>query len=282
MIRFSCADFAFPVLRHDKVLALLALMDFKFVDIGLFKDRSHLRPDDQLDRPEERGNALRKGAERHGLEISDVFLQSSPDFRECAINHPDSAIRMSERERFKRLVDYASAVNSRHITGLPGVWFDESSDATCEVEMAWRLDLAKSSGITYAVEPHFGSIMEDPGEAIGILERIPGMTVTLDHSHYTAQGFGIDGLRPLAAFASHLHARGAGKGEMQTSVARNGTDFESVAEHLREVGYDGVVCLEYCYIDWENCNRTDNVSETLLLREKLTALLSARKLFVMT
>ena len=275
MIRFSCADFTFPILAHDKVLALLALMDFKLVDIGLFTDRSHLQPPDQLDEPEKKGKALQEKAGSHGLEISDVFLQSSLDFRECAINHPDPAVRASEREGFERLVDYTSAAGSSHITGLPGVHFDENSDAICIDEMAWRCWLSKQAGITYAVEPHFGSIMEEPSHAAVLLEAVPGMSITLDHSHYTAQGFDIDLLQPLAKYASHAHARGAARGEMQTSLARNETDFSAVAAHLRGADYSGVICMEYCYIDWENCNRTDNISETLLLRAHISSLLNA-------
>ena len=274
VIHFSCADFSFPVLSHDKVLALLELMDFKFVDIGLFTDRSHLQPADQLDHPEIRGEALRKRTKSHGLEISDVFLQSSLDCKEFAINQVNSKIRESERERFKRLVDYTVAANCRHITGLPGVRFDENSDRICVEELAWRLELSESLGIKYSVEPHFGSIMENPQHAVKLLSTLPGISITLDHSHYTAQGFGIDLIRPLAAFASHVHARGAAKGEMQTSLARNKTDFKAVVTHLLEANYHGAICLEYCYIDWENCNRTDNISETLLLRERLSALLN--------
>ena len=274
MIRFACADFTFPILLHDKVLALLALMDFEFVDIGLFTDRSHLQPGDQLDEPEKKGAILREKATLHGLEISDIFLQSSLDFRECAINHTVPKIRASERERFRRLVDYSAAAGSRHITGLPGVLFDADSDAVCIEEMAWRYEFSKKFGITYAVEPHFGSIMEDPAHAAELLKAAPGTSIALDHSHYTAQGFGVDALKPLAKFASHVHTRGAAPGEVQTSFARNKTDFSAVVEHLRSVDYGGVICLEYCYIDWKNCNRTDNISETLLLREHLADLLN--------
>ena len=275
MIRFSCADFTFPVLAHDKVLALLALMDFELVDIGLFTDRSHLQPADQLDAPEKKGTALRERAGLHGLKISDVFLQSSLDFREFAINHTDPRVRASERDRFKRLVDYAAAAGSGHVTGLPGVQSGEASDAICADEMAWRCELSEKVGITYAVEPHFGSIMQEPAHAVKLLKAVPGMSITLDHSHYTAQGFSVDGLKPLAEYATHAHARGAAPGEMQTSFARNKTDFSAVAEHLRSAHYSGVVCMEYCYIDWESCNRTDNISETLLLREHISGLLKA-------
>ncbi len=60
MIEFSCSDFSFPLLSHEKALELISLMDFKQVDIGLFKDISHIQPKGQLDFPAKKGEALRK------------------------------------------------------------------------------------------------------------------------------------------------------------------------------------------------------------------------------
>ena len=43
-MKLACADFTFPLLPHDNVLKLIALMDLQGVDIGLFEERSHLWP----------------------------------------------------------------------------------------------------------------------------------------------------------------------------------------------------------------------------------------------
>jgi hydroxypyruvate isomerase len=274
MIEFSCADFTFPVLSHDKVLSLIALMDFKWVDIGLFKDRSHLQPGDQLDYPEKRGTALRLSAQNKGLGISGVFLQSSLDFKEFAINHPVPEIRKQEREVFIRALDYTLAAGCDHFTGLPGVDFgtNDSLDI-CLEELAWRVDVARQRKVIYAVEPHFGSIMENPENAIKILEKVQGLTIALDYSHYMFQGIYPDSIKQMVKYASLVHARGAAPGEMQTSFKRNKIDFKTVVDHLNEVSYSGKICMEYCWIEWENCNRTDNVSETLLLRNHLENLI---------
>jgi sugar phosphate isomerase/epimerase len=53
-------------------------------------------------------------------------------------------------------------------------------------------------------------------------------------------------------------------------VQDNRIDFSAIVRGLREVDYAGYLCVEYVYVDWEGCNRTDNVSETLLLRELLS------------
>lgn len=278
MIEFSCADFAFPILSHEKALTLISLMDFKWVDIGLFQDRSHIMPSDQLDRPEKRGNDLRVRVKNKGLGISDIFFQVSLDCSEFAINHPDPAIRLNQREIFDRAIEYTLAAGCDHFSWLPGVDFgNPDSRAICVDELLWRVERAERNGIIFSVEPHFGSIMSIPEDALEILKEIPGLTIILDHSHFTHQGIDISRVRPLTAYASHIHARGAAIGQMQTSVECNDTDFESAVNHIREVYYSRFICLEYTYVNWENCNRTDNVSETLLLRQKLARLLHIDK-----
>jgi len=42
--KLACADFTFPLLAHEKVLQLIAMLGFEGVDIGLFDGRSHLWP----------------------------------------------------------------------------------------------------------------------------------------------------------------------------------------------------------------------------------------------
>lgn len=276
MIDFSCADFTFPVLTHEKSLKIIALMGFQKVCIGLFTDRSHLRPETELAVPEERGRALCRRAGEEGLSVSDVFLQSSLDFSELAINHPDKGIRKGQREVFERAITYTAAAGSRHFSGLPGVDFGADSRKICEEELAWRVARAKTCGITYCVEPHFGSIMQEPEQALSILESVPGLRLALDHSHFTFQGYSARDVAPLVPYAAQMHARGAAKGVMQSPVKDNQTDFATVMRQLKAADFSGTICMEYCYIKWENCNQTDNVSETVLLCRRLRELSAER------
>ena len=43
-LKLACADFTFPLLSHENALQLIAMLEFKGVDIGLFEERSHLFP----------------------------------------------------------------------------------------------------------------------------------------------------------------------------------------------------------------------------------------------
>ena len=60
----ACADFTFPLLPHDRVLALIAALEIPAVDIGLFEGRSHLQPSTEFQDPGRAARALRSAVIR--------------------------------------------------------------------------------------------------------------------------------------------------------------------------------------------------------------------------
>ena len=52
--------------------------------------------------------------------------------------------------------------------------------------------------------------------------------------------------------------------------------LEQVAQVLSAFGYDGMLAPEYVWIDWERCNECDNISETILMRDRLQAAIDGR------
>ncbi len=274
MMRLSCADFAFPLIHHDAVLDLIAAIGFEGVDIGLFEDRSHLQPLNQFRQISSNASELKQRAEARGLVISDVFMQADLDFTIYAVNHPDDSRRVYARDLFLKTVEYASIAGSVHISGLPGVAFDsesfEKSFNRCIEENAWRAAEAKKANIMYGVEAHIDSIVEKPQMAIQLMQAVPDLGLTLDYSHFVRLGLPDTTGDVLLPFANHMHARGAAKGILQTSVEENEIDFARIVKLLKKRQYSGWICLEYCWTpQWENCSRNDNISETVILRNQL-------------
>jgi len=268
---FACADFTFPLLAHDRVLALISLLGFDGVDIGLFEDRSHLMPSDVF--KDTKGNAKRLKAklDENGLAAADIFLQTALDFESTAINHPDKKIRDYSREMFLNTLEFCHGCNGKHISGLPGVYYSEemkedSFNRCCE-ELFWRCEKAAEEGVIFSVEAHIGSIIPDPPKALELVNKVKGLTLTLDYTHFTKIGIPDDEIKPLVAHASHFHARGAALGRLQTSVKENTIDYEKIVREMIRTDYKGSVGIEYIWMDWEGCNRVDNVSESILLRE---------------
>jgi len=272
-LKLACADFTFPLLSHDRALDLIGLLEFDGVDIGLFEGRSHLWPSKVFKNPARAGVELRKKLDHRSLRCADVFLQMAPDFVPYAINHPERGRRKRARDWFKRTLEYADAAGAKHVTTLPGVRFDsekpmDSWQRSCE-ELAWRLEQARRQKITFSVEAHVGSIVPRPKPALRLLRNVPGLTLTLDYTHFTRCGLPDSEVEPLVAYASHFHARGACRGRLQAAFKQNTIDYARILKTMAKTGYQGYLGVEYVWIDWEHCNEVDNLSETIQMRDFL-------------
>jgi sugar phosphate isomerase/epimerase len=249
------------------------MLGFDGADIGLFEGRSHLWPSRLFGDLKRSARALAGKLSDRGLELADVFLQTAPDFVSIAPNHPDLQVRRQARELFDRTVEFTLECGGKHISALPGVTFatepeSESLDR-CRDELAWRCERAAGQGIVFAIEAHVGSIASTPLTAAALVRSVPGLSLTLDYTHFTRGGIADLEIEPLIALASHFHARGARAGRLQASFQENVIDYARVLETMRKVGYTGYVGVEYVWIDWEHCNEVDNLSETVLLRDFL-------------
>jgi sugar phosphate isomerase/epimerase len=272
--KYSCPDFSFPMVRHDQALNIIQTLEFEGVDVGLMQDRTHLQPADQLKRPEESGRTLAERLEAHNLRCADLFLQAGTDFAQAAINQPDSEKRAALRTLFERALDYAGALGAEHMTILPGAAFgsDGSDWVRCAEELAWRVEKARMRSIALGVEAHLGSIIATPERALALLNQVAGLTLTLDFSHFIRQGIALERALALIPYASHFHARGANPGKLQCAVEENAIDFARALRGLDQAGYTGYICTEYTYEAWEQCNRTDGISEMMQLRAALNAI----------
>ena len=268
----ACADFTFPLLSHENSLDVISILGFDGVDIGLFEGRSHLHPSREFANPSA-AETLRRHVVDRGLKVADVFLQMDPDFKEFALNHPDTRRREKTRDWFQRTLEYAAACESPHVTALPGVRFEHESEADsfarCHDELAWRVERSNAAGIVFGLEAHVGSIVPTPRQALKLVESVPGLTLTLDYTHFTRDGIPDSEVEPLLAHASHFHVRGAREGRLQCSFKDNVIDYGRVVDVMKKEGYSGYIGVEYVWIDWEHCNEVDNVSETVLFRDFL-------------
>ncbi|HZZ43927.1 MAG TPA: TIM barrel protein [Tepidisphaeraceae bacterium] len=273
-MKLACADFTFPLLPHDSVLKLIFMLNLDGVDIGLFEERSHLWPSREFAAgPERSGRALASKLSDLNLQCADVFLQLDPDFTPYAINHPDASRRAHARDAFLKTLDYASAASCHHVTTLPGILNPNEDAATsfsrAADELAWRVAQSASHQITLGVEAHVGSLAPDPASALQLVTSVPGLTLTLDYTHFTRSGLPDSAAHPLLPYASHFHARGAKKGRLQCPVKDNIINYNDILSRLRAQNYPGWIGIEYVWIDWEECNTCDNLSETILLRDLL-------------
>ena len=273
-LKLAGADFTYPLLTHDQVLDVMVMLGYQGVDIGLFQDRSHLQPSDILPNLAASARELSAKVAGRGLDFADIFFQSS-SFEVMTANHPDAAERARSREFFQQMLEFTVRCNARHMTGLPGLkWGQEPHETSlkrCAEELVWRVEKAKEVGVTFSVEPHLGSVAPTPQDALRLVELAPGLTLTLDYTHFTYQGFPDSDVEPLIPYASHFHARGACRGRLQAPSKENVIDYPRVLRALNNAGYTGYIGIEYVWQDWERNNEVDNISESILLRDEILA-----------
>lgn len=276
-MHISCSDYTFPLLPRAKRFAMLGLLGFRHVDLGLFERNTGLRPAQLAADPKGFTRQLKSELRHTRLRVSDVFLQVGPEPSIAAANDPNPRVRARNRKIFLLALDLCSALECAHLTGLPGVrhpGVPEADDLALAREVAtWRQHVAASAGVKYAIEPHIGSICSDVARTRSFVESIPGLTLTLDYGHFVMDGTPCAEIHPLLPLASHVHARGGAPGQLQATTAENTIDFEGMVRRLRERKYRGCVAVEYVWTEWGQCNRADNVSETILLRQQLNDLI---------
>lgn len=274
-LKLATADYSFPLLEWEQTLRLARDLGMQGIDISLFQGRSQLKPDEILANPSKSAARISAAVESQGLEIADIFGQPGKTFHENAPNDPDEVVRKRAGEFFYRILEFTTRCNGKHVTILPGVHFERESYADsferCADELAWRCEAAAKVGVRFAVEAHLGSIVPTPEDAQKLLDRVPGLTLTLDYGHFTYQGIPDDRIEPLMSRASHFHARCARKERLQAPLKENTIDFPRIVQAMRRERYSGFVAIEYVWIDWEHCNEVDNLSETILLRDLVRA-----------
>lgn len=272
MPKFASADFTFPLLEHHQVLKLVSMLGMDGVDIGLFEGRSHLQPSTEFSHLPENAKKLRNTLEENGLAAADVFLQCNNDFSVYAINNLEKARRDFARNWYLQTLDYAGYLGCHHVTILPGVENTPDYEQAFQLaadELAWRLEQARQHNITLGFEAHVGSLVPHPRQAERLVKCVEGLTLTLDYTHFERMGIPETEYQILMPYASHFHARGAAPGQLQTVFKENTINYDHVVRSMIETNFSGFIGIEYIWMEWENGNRVDNVSETILMKRYL-------------
>jgi sugar phosphate isomerase/epimerase len=273
MLLFSCADYAFPLLPRERRLALLRVLGFNHVDLGLFECSDGLRPGQLFSEPRKSARQLKRDLLRAGLEVADIFLQTGVAPEDSAENDPSILVRSRNRKAFMLALELSAELGCVHMTGLPGVQHKSVNENDCyalaAVEAGWRHHAALHSGVCYAIKPHTDSICSSVVGARSLLDAVPGLTLTLDYGHFVSQNISSREVHSLLPFVSHIQVHGAAPNLLQAPMNENKIDFGGMIRRLYKQKYKGVLAIQYVRADWKQCNHPDNVSETILLRRQL-------------
>ena len=280
MIGFSCADYAWPLLRHGTVMQIVSDLGFTGLDVAVFGDNTHVTVSDVVERPEERAAQLATAAAEHGLVVADVFLTAhyyALDRLSPTSRHGDDVEVL--QGIYHATAAFAAEAGSRGITLLPGVIEEGLSRAEAFARSAESLssfvEIAARRDLSVSVEPHLGSLIPEPDDILELLEMVPGLTLTLDPAHLVFQGGTVEQILPLVPATRHLQARFGGVGVMQSRRVDNRIDYETLVRGMMAGGYDGWLAAEFVWMAKWDCDRVDNTAESAAMLDYLREIVAS-------
>lgn len=261
MIEFSCHTWAFNDLPLPEALGTVARLGFRYVDLG---SGTHFNLARAASDPRRAVNEMIGYLRLFNLKLADFYLMLP------RISLADEDKRRKDIDLFKSLVPFIQAIGTPGITLSPGLAhasddsaaYQRTTAALCEMVQAVGEDLAVS------IEPHLDSMVETPETALRLIEDVPGLSLTLDCSHFICQGFSHEDIVCLLPHTRHLHLRQAAKKKVQTSFAEGKIDLRKVLQSLMEVRYSGVICIEHMKNPgWHGAMDINILRETSKLRD---------------
>lgn len=140
--------------------------------------------------------------------------------------------------------------------------------ASSAAGLAELVRIGADGDITVTIEPHVHSYLESPALVEQLLDRVPGLKLTLDYAHFACLGYRQDEIDVLAPHAAHVHLRQARPGALQTKGAEGTINMEAQFGALRDVGFDSYLALEYVHQDYMDTVYDDVLTETIGLRDQ--------------
>jgi len=265
-MKLSATSWSFPACTLEEASAIVKALGVNALDIGLLH-RPALDRDEVLAAPERAAEEVRA----LGVVPANLYWMfgASPDDRPVS----DPSAHAAQRAEFRAVVECAAALGVPTIFVLPGVMRagatrKEGLEASAAI-LRELVDMAGAKDIVLTVEPHVHGILDSPVRTLELLDRVPGLKLTLDYAHFVCMGFTQDEVDPLAAHAAHVHIRQARPGSLQAKFHEGTIDFAAVVERLRAVEYDGYVALEAVHQAYMNTLFDDVLTETVLMRDAL-------------
>ncbi len=272
-IKLGCHKWTFPAATCLEAARLIRALDLDYMDLGNAID---LDPSYIAQYPLEEAERFRRIAAKTGIHFVDCFPQWRPD--DFSNNSPDPNLLSSIRRTWAGFFRFAAAIGLRGITLSPGCyWPGEPATASFERgadELRWAVAEARGHELHLRIEPHIQSVTWTPELAVEMCHRVPGLSLTIDHSHFTFHGIPYEQIAATHPYGTHWHARQARPGEAQCRFHDGAIPFERIVDDLRTQGYDGIICFEYVHSSWMAQDRVDCVTETIQLRDQLQSLLA--------
>jgi sugar phosphate isomerase/epimerase len=225
----ACSTLCFA--RHSLAEALKQIGDLEFgkVDVAIHAQGPHLKPAEVA----------------ADVQQAALLLKSGPSLAPAAFSIEIDAAEAAEFDRQLRAVCRLARMCSVAVLALPAAGTGVGVDAEV-TRLARLVQLVQKEGVVLTVETRSGTLTENPDTAVELCERVPGLGLTLDPSHYIAGPNAGKNFDQVFPFVYHVHLRdtGRGPGQFQVRVGQGEIEYGRIINQLVRYNYDRLLTVQ--------------------------------------
>lgn len=225
----ACSTLCFGKHPFDRALQIIEELQFGKIDLAIHHHGPHLTPGEVADDVHRYVQRIRIGTSLSPAAFS-VEIEADDD---------------KEFHRQYQAVCKLARLTTVPVISIPAASAGSGLDA--EVQRLTALSRqAEIDGVILTVETRTGTLTENPATAVELCQRVPGLGLTLDPSHYVAgpnQGKSYDAVFP---FVRHVRLRDTGKapGQFQVRVGQGEIEYGRVVAQLTRCKYERALTVD--------------------------------------
>ena len=225
----ACSTLCFARHSFEDALGAIAELQFTKFEAALHESGPHLRPSEVA----------------ADVTAAAARLRYGPGLAPAAFSVEIEADDDDEYQRQFKAVCRLARLNAVPLLTLSAAPAGGGLDA--EVQRLTRLTtLAAKEGVQVAVATRLGTLTEDPDAALALCERVPGLGLTLDPSHYISGPHHAKDYDELFPYVRHVHLRDTGRGanQFQVRVGQGEVEYGRIVSHLARCNYDRLLSVD--------------------------------------
>jgi sugar phosphate isomerase/epimerase len=224
----ACSTLCFSRYPLDQALRIIGELEFSKVDVAFHEKGPHLRPSQVA-----KDVALAAQQIRIGPSLSPAAFSVEIDAQgEEYIRQLRAVCRLARLSNVTTITIPAAAAGTT---------------AEAEVQRLQRLvHMAEAEGVILCVDTRMGTLTEIPAVAADLCDRVPGLGLTLDPSHFVAgphQGQNYDIVFP---YIRHVHLRDSGRAmeKFQVQVGQGEIEYGRIIAQLARHHYERLLTVD--------------------------------------
>ena len=225
----ACSTLCFSRHSFEDALRAIAELQFNKFEAALHESGSHLRPSEVAADVHEAAERLRYG----------------PGLTPAAFSVEIEAGDDEDYQRQFQAVCRLARVSAVPLLTLTAAAADSALDA--EVHRLTRLTtLGGKEGVQITVATRIGTLTENPDTAVALCQRVPGLGLTLDPSHYIAGPNAGKSYDQVFPYVRHVQLRDTGRGanQFQVRVGQGEVEYGRIVSQLARCDYDRLLSVD--------------------------------------